>query len=131
MGLRATSEPWILSPLLLLSSRQLPALSPPAPPSLPSMRSVKRPATDASCYIVCAVCSSGYGAGVANSCHRCSSSVKSGTYFVAATTSLLALALGALLAVYLVSEAVHRARKRYPCTLSSSSDDPFFSHACR
>jgi len=46
---------------------------------------------------------------VANSCHRCSSGVVSGMYFVAAAASLLALALAAMLAVYLVSEMAYRA----------------------
>eukprot|EP00752_Nemacystus_decipiens_P010943 g9725.t1 len=51
---------------------------------------------------LCAVCSSGYGGGVANACHECSSDFKAGMYFVIATVSLLVLALAALLAVYLV-----------------------------
>lgn len=57
---------------------------------------------------LCAICSPGYGTGVANSCHRCSSGIMSGMYFVVAAASLLVLALAALLAVYLVSEAVCR-----------------------
>ncbi|CAM9140361.1 unnamed protein product [Ectocarpus sp. 12 AP-2014] len=50
----------------------------------------------------CAVCSSGYGRGVANACHLCTASFKGGMYFVLAVVALLTLFVAALLAVYLV-----------------------------
>jgi len=52
---------------------------------------------------VCAVCSSGYGGGVGNSCHQCSPDFKAGMYVVFVIVFLLVVALAALLAVYLVS----------------------------
>lgn len=64
----------------------------------------------------CAVCSEGYGRGVANACHKCTASIKNGMYFILAVSGLLTLIVGVLLAVYLVSGAsawVSRADGRY------------------
>lgn len=52
----------------------------------------------------CAVCSSGYGRGVANACHLCTASFKGGMYFVLAVAALLTLFVAVLLAVYLVRQ---------------------------
>lgn len=49
------------------------------------------------------MCASGYGGGVANTCHVCTSSLKTGMYFAFAVVSLFMIVLAALLAVYLVS----------------------------
>lgn len=58
---------------------------------------------NANAYLAdCAVCSSGYGRGVANECHRCTETFKGGMYFVAAVALLLTVVVGALLAVFLV-----------------------------
>ena len=54
---------------------------------------------------VCSVCSSGYGSGAANQCHECSEGFKGGMFFLLSVALVLALAVVALLAVYLVRAA--------------------------
>lgn len=53
-------------------------------------------------FLVCAVCGAGYGTGVGNSCHACTTSFQGGMFFLVAVVFLLGLVLAVLLAVYLV-----------------------------
>lgn len=50
----------------------------------------------------CAVCSEGYGRGVANECHICTAEFEAGMYFVLSIAIVVTLAFGTLLAIYLV-----------------------------
>lgn len=50
----------------------------------------------------CAVCSSGYGRGVANACHLCTATFKGWMYFVLAVATLITIVVAVLLAVFLV-----------------------------
>lgn len=58
----------------------------------------------------CAVCSTGYGRGVANTCHRCTAEFKAGMYFVLVVVVIFTLVVVALLAIYLVSMQVENVR---------------------
>lgn len=52
----------------------------------------------------CAVCSSGYGGGVANSCHQCSDGFKGAMYFVSSVAGVMILTFGVLVVVFLVRD---------------------------
>lgn len=56
--------------------------------------------------IDCAVCDKEYARGAANSCKKYTDTFKDSIYFLLGTAGLLTIAVGAILAIYLVSREI-------------------------
>ena len=90
--LSVNSAMYWLSPILRSSTVR--SIHRPPPPALHVMPK----------YSECAVCTSGYGRGVATECHRCTPGFKAGMYFAIVIASFCSLVVMTLLVVYLVSK---------------------------